>query len=110
MSASVSSNRTWLVYLPGTSAWRHHRKLARCRAAAAHIQELVDQELAPGELERKVRVHVHDCPPCAVEETVYRELKVAIVRVSQRGDADLAARLRKVAIDMCHEHGEHPTA
>jgi hypothetical protein len=101
---------TWIGYVPGTAAWRHRRKLARCRASAAHIQELVDRELSPTVLEHEVRAHVHDCPPCAAEETVYRELKVAIVRVSQRGDADLAARLRKVAIEMCHEQGEqHPT-
>ncbi len=100
----------WIRYVPGTAAWRHRRKLVRCRASAAHIQELVDRELSPAVLEEQVRAHVHDCPPCATEETVYRELKVAIVRVSQRGDADLAARLRKVAIEMCHEQGEHPTA
>jgi len=98
----------WIGFVPGTPAWRHRRKLARCRASAAHIQELVDRELAPSVLEQQVRAHVHDCPPCATEETVYRELKVAIVRVSQRGDADLAARLRKVAIELCHEQGEHP--
>jgi hypothetical protein len=99
----------WIRFVPGTAAWRHRRKVARCRESAAHIQELVDSELSPSELELQVRAHVHDCPPCATEETVYRELKVAIVRVSQRGDADLAARLRKVAIEMCHEQGEHPT-
>jgi hypothetical protein len=97
----------WIRYVPGTSAWRHRRKLARCRESAAHIQELVDRELSPSQMEQQVRAHVHDCPPCAAEETVYRELKVAIVRVSQRGDADLAARLRQVAIEMCHEQGEH---
>jgi hypothetical protein len=92
-------------YAPGMTAWRRRRKLARCRDAAAHIEALVDQELSPDELEREVRVHIHECPPCAVEETVYRELKVAIVRVSQRCDAELAARLRKVAIDMCTDPG-----
>jgi hypothetical protein len=98
----------WIRWVPGTAAWRHRRKLARCRESAAHIQELVDQELSPVLLAQEVRAHVHECPPCAAEETVYRELKIAIVRVSQRGDADLAARLRQVAIEMCHEHPEHP--
>jgi hypothetical protein len=99
-----------LAYVPVTPAWRHRRKVVRCRESAAHIQELVDSELSPEALEREVRVHVHECPPCATDEAVYRELKLAIVRVSQRCDAELADRLRQAALDMCTERHAPPKA
>jgi hypothetical protein len=92
-----------LMVIPGTPAWRRRRALERCRAAAVHIQTLVDQELSPTEFEADVRQHVHGCPPCAAEATVIAELKIAIVRVSQRGDAELAERLRRVAIELCDD-------
>ncbi len=92
-----------LVVIPGTPAWRRHRAMERCRASAVHIQTLLDQELFPSEFEADVRQHVHDCPPCAAEATVIAELKIAIVRVSQRGDAELAERLRRVAIELCED-------
>jgi hypothetical protein len=75
--------------------------MQRCRAAAAHIQTLVDRELTPSDFETDVRHHVHDCPPCAAEATVIAELKIAIVRVSQRGDTELAERLRTIAAEIC---------
>lgn len=65
-----------------------------CRECVDHLYEFLDRELTP-ELEREIREHLEDCPPCS-EQYDFEELFKKFLRArcrTQGAPAELKMRV-----------------
>lgn len=67
-----------------------------CAEALEKLHPLLDGELTPEEA-RLVVAHLEACPPCGVEEDVYRRLKEAVAACGNGLDPAVVERLRAFA-------------
>jgi hypothetical protein len=88
-------------YIPGTGAWRHRREGILCAKTVERIQEIVDGEIGATKAERILTKHLAACKSCNSHAEVIKELKIAIVRVSDDADPELVATLEDLARKLC---------
>ena len=65
-----------------------------CRECVEHLYEYLDRELTP-ELEREIRAHLQDCPPCG-EQHDFEALFLKFLRArcrAQGAPPDLKQRI-----------------
>jgi anti-sigma factor RsiW len=88
-------------YIPGTQGWRHRREGILCAKTVERIQEIVDGEIGATKAERILTKHLAACKSCNAHAEVIKELKIAIVRVSDDADPELVSTLEDLARKLC---------
>jgi mycothiol system anti-sigma-R factor len=71
-----------------------------CRECVEHLYEYLDKELTP-ELEREIRAHIADCPPCG-EQFDFEAVFLKFIRARCRGEGaplELRRRLLRELFD-----------
>ncbi|HEV8263525.1 MAG TPA: mycothiol system anti-sigma-R factor [Gemmatimonadales bacterium] len=71
-----------------------------CRECVEHLYEFLDREVTP-ELERDIRVHLEECPPCG-EQFDFEELFLKFLRArcsSQGAPPELKRRILRELFD-----------
>ena len=94
------------AYIVGTRAWRRRREGILCAQTVERIQEIVDGELPPGRAKVVLERHISACKSCDEKADVFRELKVAITRVSGEADAACVQSLEELAKRLCEGSAE----
>ncbi len=96
-----------LAYIPGTSPWRKRRDMMLCRQTAARVQELVDGELEPAAVQRRLQRHLDACRRCQEEAEAVEQLKEAIARVGREVDPEVVGHLEDLCARLCYEDEEN---
>lgn len=78
-----------------------------CAAAAEQVHALLDGEMDEPAASRLLD-HLEACPPCGMEEEVYRRLKEAVAGCGNCVDPSTLERLRAFAADVGADTGSPP--
>jgi anti-sigma factor RsiW len=89
------------AYVWGTRAWKHRREGILCSQTVERIQEIVDGEIPPSRAKIVLERHVTACKSCDAQAEVFRELKIAISRVSSEADPECVRTLEDLARKLC---------
>ncbi|MEX2394487.1 MAG: hypothetical protein WD826_08415 [Actinomycetota bacterium] len=94
------------AYIIGTTAWRRRREGILCAQTIERIQEIVDGEIPPSRAKVVLERHITACKSCDDKAEVFRELKIAITRVSGEADVDCVKSLEELARKLCEGTAE----
>jgi anti-sigma factor RsiW len=88
---------TIAAYIPGMRAFKRRREGILCAKTVERIQEIVDGEIGPGRAEQVLKRHLEACKSCNAHADVVRDLKIAILRVSDDADPECVRKLQDLA-------------